>query len=668
MCWGTDQIFAWAKQKCVGWAAVPMHGTGTDANEVLRGMLPNGAAGRWCAVRVRGPASGGWWARLELTDEARGQVVRAQFLAAARPGGAGWVRETLVHVPGGAVGLGLRIFSADGARVSVALAVLPRWRAALALLWRGRKLIVPALKGNSLGLAGRLRAMLGQAPARAGDVPPYAAWIALCEARLPAPPAAPVLDVQAVILPQDGGAAAIDASLASLTTQTLQTPRAPRVVRDPIDWAACQADWLVVLGAGEVLAPEALAWWAHAIALFPAASCVFGDFDALAADGRRSGPVFLPAPDALLLRSGLPTRGPCMVRRPASLPDMPGDATAVRGVLAAQRSEPLVHVPRILAHCPANTVTAPVGVVMPAVTPVDTEDFAPRVVALVPSAARSVHVARCVRALVLATSYQRLWVDVLLAAPAAASDAVVRQLRTIPRVRVREVPRAAFNYAAVNNAGAAGVDEELLLLVNDDVAPLAPEWLHAMVRQMRDPRVGIVGARLLYGNGLVQHEGVIMGLADLCEHAGRLRPAEQGGAHAMGRITRQVSAVTGACMLIRSKLYHDLGGMDEGFAVALNDVDFCLRVRQAGWRIVYCAEAELYHFESLSLGRHYGGARAGLEKLEVLRLRQRWAAEIEDDPFYNPLAALEAGREWQPAFPPRCGAVVPRAANPAAVA
>jgi GT2 family glycosyltransferase len=166
----------------------------------------------------------------------------------------------------------------------------------------------------------------------------------------------------------------------------------------------------------------------------------------------------------------------------------------------------------------------------------------------------------------------------------------------------------------------------------------------------------------------VQHEGVIMGLAGLCEHAGRLRAADAGGAGAMGRITREVSAVTAACMLVRSKLYRDLGGMDEGFAVALNDVDFCLRARQAGWRIVYCAESALYHFESLSLGRHYGGARAALEQREVRLLRTRWAACIEDDPFYNPLASLEPGREWQPAFPPRHGGVVPRAANPAAVA
>jgi cellulose synthase/poly-beta-1,6-N-acetylglucosamine synthase-like glycosyltransferase len=87
--------------------------------------------------------------------------------------------------------------------------------------------------------------------------------------------------------------------------------------------------------------------------------------------------------------------------------------------------------------------------------------------------------------------------------------------------------------------------------------------------------------------------------------------------------------------------------------VALNDVDLCLRAREAGWRVVYCASAELVHYESLSLGRHYAGSRAALESHEVRRLRSRFAAVIASDPFYSPNASLQPGREWQPAFPPR---------------
>jgi GT2 family glycosyltransferase len=292
--------------------------------------------------------------------------------------------------------------------------------------------------------------------------------------------------------------------------------------------------------------------------------------------------------------------------------------------------------------------------------------YAPSVTALVPSRARSMHAVHCLRRVRAGTDYPRLRIEVLLSAPDQASPRVLRRLRAMPDLDVRKLPSPAFNYAAINNRAAATADADLLLLLNDDVAPLAPGWLDAMVAHMQDARVGIVGARLLYGNGMVQHEGVIMGLADLCEHAGRLRAGTAHGPHGIGGLTRLVSAVTAACLLIRTSLYRDLCGMDEGFAIALNDVDLCLRARQAGWRIVYCADAELLHYESLSLGRHYGGGRAALESKEVQRLRSRWADVIAHDPCYNPLASLEPGREWQPAFPPRVGRTPASASNPPA--
>jgi GT2 family glycosyltransferase len=106
-------------------------------------------------------------------------------------------------------------------------------------------------------------------------------------------------------------------------------------------------------------------------------------------------------------------------------------------------------------------------------------------------------------------------------------------------------------------------------------------------------------------------------------------------------------------MLLRAGLFAELGGFDTAFAVALNDVDLCLRILATGAWIVYTATATLYHYESMTLGRHYRGVRAALEVPEVRRLRGRWAAAIACDPYYNPQASLEPGREWQPAFPPR---------------
>jgi GT2 family glycosyltransferase len=144
-----------------------------------------------------------------------------------------------------------------------------------------------------------------------------------------------------------------------------------------------------------------------------------------------------------------------------------------------------------------------------------------------------------------------------------------------------------------------------------------------------------------------------MGLANLCEHAFRLADRGESGPQGLAKLDRRVSAVTAACMLVKRSLYESLGGLDEAFAIALNDVDFCLRAGQAGACIVLAAGVEMYHFESMSLGRHYQGWRAHLEAIEVRRLRESWAGVIAADPYYHPCASLELGREFQPGFPPR---------------
>jgi GT2 family glycosyltransferase len=608
--------------------AVIVNGAGFEAT------LPPGAPGEWCVVRLVLTDPAPWWAKLELVDESRGQVVRDVFLGPARrSGGAIW-RDTLVHVPQDSQKLTLSLFQAAGARARVELRVLPRWRAALALLARGWRGVPGALAGSPLGALGRVRAIIGQGPARAGEAPPYATWIALYE-----PPPAPAPDWDVTVVVAGGPAAARDASLASAAAAR------SHVVAAPEDWAAIGSAWVVLLQAGEILAPGALAAFAQAAADYPWADMLTADCDRLTAQGERTDPLFKPMPDPVLLRSGLTVRGACAVRWRAFPAVLPASAQAAKLTLAWRDSARIAHVPRILSH------------IRPDCEPFEGLKAAPRrlalppVTALVPSAARGAHVVRCLSRLTHGTGYPALDIRVVVSAPGA--PAILRRLAQLPRVSILPVEIGAFNYAAVNNAAADAVSTPLLLLLNDDVAPISPHWLHAMVSHMQDPTVGIVGARLLYGNETVQHEGVIMGLANLCEHAGRLRSAADAGRHGLGLLDRDVSAVTGACLLIRTALYRALGGMDAGFAVALNDVDLCLRARAAGWRVVYCASATLHHYESLSLGRHYQGGRAALESQEVRRLRARHGAVIAADPFYSPNASLQPGREWQPAFPPR---------------
>jgi GT2 family glycosyltransferase len=616
----------------------------TASGARLSATLPPGAAGQWCRLRLDLPPGQAWWAKLELTDRARGQVVREAFLGPMRAGA--W-RETLVHVPRAARDVTIVVFGAGAAQAALRLEPLARPRAAWRLLRHGWRGIPAALGGSPLGAAGRLRAVLGQAPARAGQAPPYADWIAWFET---APDQAAchdasAWDVRIVIV-----AGAPQATEASLRAARAQIPAAPPIhlVTSQADWAAIPQGWVILLQAGEILAPAALVRFAQAARAAPWAECLTADCDSLDHAGTRHDPVFTPGPDPLLLACGLPVRGACALRW-RNIPDpLPLNGQAARHSLAARVPGRIAHIPGLLSHIRVDT-EHPARRTVPVADP----PGYPTVTILVPSALRAAHVVKCLSRVARATDYPALNVKLVLSDPARARSKILRAVARLPRVSILPVDNTPFNYARANNLAAAGTDSELLLLLNDDVAPVGTQWLARMVAHMRDPSVGIVGARLLYGNGMVQHEGVIMGLANLCEHAGRLRPGADPGPHGIGMLDRQVAAVTAACLLIRASLYRELGGMDEAYAVALNDVDLCLRARHAGCRVVYCAGATLHHYESLSLGRHYAGGRAALEAAEVQRLRHRFGAVIAADPFYSPLASLQPGREWQPAFPPR---------------
>ena len=180
-----------------------------------------------------------------------------------------------------------------------------------------------------------------------------------------------------------------------------------------------------------------------------------------------------------------------------------------------------------------------------------------------------------------------------------------------------------FNYSRAVNLGVASSKGEHILLLNNDVEVIQPEWIEALLEHAQQPQVGAVGARLLYPDGRPQHEGIAVGLGFL---AGNL---DHGHYFELGLTTRDVTGVTGACMMIPRSVYEAVGGFDEGLRVAFNDVDFCLRLRRAGYWIVYEPLAELYHHESASRGK--------LHPMEdEAFFIQRWGSwEALHDPFVN---------------------------------
>ncbi|MBO7338758.1 MAG: glycosyltransferase family 2 protein [Lachnospiraceae bacterium] len=201
-----------------------------------------------------------------------------------------------------------------------------------------------------------------------------------------------------------------------------------------------------------------------------------------------------------------------------------------------------------------------------------------------------------------------------------------------------------FNYSAINNFGVRFADGEYILLLNNDTQVITPNWLEELLMYAQREDVGAVGAKLYYGDHTIQHAGVILGLgahrtAGHCHYK-----QERQNLGYMGRLcyAQNFSAVTGACLMVKKALYEEVGGLDESFAISLNDVDFCLKLREKGLLNVFTPFCELFHFESTSRGLDDQGEKAERYNKESERFREKWKAVLEaGDPYYNPNFSLD---------------------------
>ncbi|MCD7836548.1 MAG: glycosyltransferase family 2 protein [Lachnospiraceae bacterium] len=198
--------------------------------------------------------------------------------------------------------------------------------------------------------------------------------------------------------------------------------------------------------------------------------------------------------------------------------------------------------------------------------------------------------------------------------------------------------KGKFNYSAVNNLGVSYAKGEYILLLNNDTEVITVNWLEELLMYAQREDVGAVGAKLYYGDRTIQHAGVVIGLGAhrTAGHTHYKQPRQNLGY--MGRLcyAQDVTAVTGACLLVKKSLYDGVRGLDESFEVSLNDVDFCLRLRNKGLLNVFTPFAELYHYESVSRGSDDNGEKAERYNREAERFRKKWKKELEaGDPYYN---------------------------------
>jgi len=264
-------------------------------------------------------------------------------------------------------------------------------------------------------------------------------------------------------------------------------------------------------------------------------------------------------------------------------------------------------------------------------------DPAPLVSLLVPTRDRVEILKPCVDTLLAVTRYPNYEViildngstcpETLTYMEAIEQDARVRVLRW----------NAPFNYSAINNYGVQNARGSIIGLVNNDIEPINPDWLTEMVGHACRPDIGCVGAKLYYPNDSVQHGGVILGLGGVAGHAHRFFPRAHAGYQNRLSLVQNLSAVTAACLLVRREVYDEVDGLNErDLTVAYNDVDFCLKVREKGYRNLWTPFAELYHHESISRGIDDNPVKQARAKREVDYMRRHWREALQQDPAYNP--------------------------------
>jgi O-antigen biosynthesis protein len=436
-----------------------------------------------------------------------------------------------------------------------------------------------------------------------------------------------------------------------------------------------RSEWVAMLDHDDVLAPGALAEVAL-VAADPDARLIYSDEDKIGANGDRFEPFFKPDFSRELFRSQNYLNH-LTVYRAANVRDAGGWDSRFDGsqdydlaLRVIERIEPasIRHIPRILYHwrvaagstaleageknfahraglealrahvartgLAADVETSPgvpyyrLRLRLPASPPL--------VSIVIPTRDRVDLLRACIDSVIRLTRYANY--EIVVVDNGSSEDATLGYLASLCETGRARVIRhdAPFNFSALNNLGVDCALGEIVALVNNDIEVISPDWLGEMVSWAIQPDVGCVGAKLYYGDDTIQHAGVILGIGGVAGHSHKYLPREANGYFSRLRLVQNVSAVTGACLVVRKSVYKEVGGLDaKNLAVAFNDVDFCLKVRQAGYANVWTPHAELFHHESPSRGAEDTREKQERFMREVLFMKGKWAGLLDTDPFYS---------------------------------
>ncbi|MBZ5623061.1 MAG: glycosyltransferase [Acidobacteriia bacterium] len=436
--------------------------------------------------------------------------------------------------------------------------------------------------------------------------------------------------------------------------------------------AMAAGEFVALLDHDDELAQDALYYAVEAINLRPDVDLLYSDEDKIDSDGERYHPFFKPDWSADLLLSEnyvchfLVARRSLVNQVGGFRSDFDGSQDYDLVLRLTGNSSRIMHIPRVLYHwrsVPASTASSssekPYAVdaaqraiqeemdrrsgcaakVVPGCVPGRWRvryalDEQPQVSIIIPSGGKVEVLRKNLDSLFARTEYSN-WEVVVIDNSRQMEIQKLLQKWPDPRRPLRYIDwrNKPFNYSVINNEAAHHCQSPLLLFLNDDTTVIAPGWLDAMVELAARPEIGAVGAKLLYPDGRIQHAGVVMGLFDNCGHAFKGLAGDQQHYFDLPDVIRNVSAVTGACLMVRAAVFQEVGGFDEQtFAVAFNDIDLCLKIGRNGYRVLYTPHALLYHHEAFSktpedLIPH---------PKEVQAMQAKWKDVIAADPFYNP--------------------------------
>jgi GT2 family glycosyltransferase len=258
---------------------------------------------------------------------------------------------------------------------------------------------------------------------------------------------------------------------------------------------------------------------------------------------------------------------------------------------------------------------------------------------------------RCLDSIEARTDY--LCYDIIIVDNGSDDPATVNYLKFLQGKPGLQVIRdhGPFNFSRLNNLAVKHAKGTVVGLLNNDLEVINADWLIEMVSQALRPEIGVVGARLWYPDNTIQHAGVVMANG-VARHIHKGLPRGENGYFGRAVMVQNFVAVTAACLVMRKKIYEEVGGLDEKFAVAFNDVDFCMRVAARGYHNLWTPYAELYHHESASRGYEDTPEKKARFMMEIEHMRKRWGNAMFDDPAYNPNLHSES-KDFPLARPPR---------------